>query len=427
MTRNDIDLKEDYTPRNILAIDLKCFYASVECIERGLDPFKTPLVVCDTSRGQGTIILAVSPFLKEKGVPSRCRRYELPKDIPNIIYATPRMSLYIKKSTEINKIYREFVSKDDIHIYSIDESFLDVTDYLKASKMNDVQFAKKIIKTIKEKTGLTVCAGIGENLFLAKVAMDIGAKHKKDLIDKWTLDDVPKKLWPISPLSKVWSIGTQMEKKLNNLGLFTMGDIANYDPFIISQKFGIKGEELFLHANGIDRAIISKKINKKPKTLTVGQVLFFDANKDEAIRIAKEMSRTLAKRLKESHSMLNRLCLAYVGSKENPLVFSKYLDSDHPLDTSKELEDLVELISSYCPSDFKIRNIYLVGENLNDDCIIQESLFSNKEKHEKEKELDEAIDKVRKKYGSTSIMRASSLTKHSTEKQRLTQIGGHKA
>ena len=207
-----------YIKRNIIAIDLKSFFASCECIERNLDPFTTPLVVCDPTRN-GAITLAVTPFMRNLGVPSRGRAYYLPKNI-YIIKAPPRMSLYVKKSREVLSIYLEFVSKEDMHVYSIDEVFLDVTDYLHMYNMTDYELANKIMKRIKEKTGLTTTAGIGPNILLAKIAMDIEAKHVPNNIAKWTYEDIPNKLWSITPLSKMWSIGPRMEANLNKLGLY---------------------------------------------------------------------------------------------------------------------------------------------------------------------------------------------------------------
>lgn len=421
------ELLEGYKPRNILSIDLKCFYASVECIERGLDPFTTPLVVCDTSRGDDTIVLAVSPYLKTLGIPSRCRKYELPKNIPSMIYATPRMKLYLEKSVEVTNIYRNFVSKQDIHVYSIDESFLDVTDYLYAANMTDVEYAQTIIKEVKRKTGLTVCSGIGENLFLAKVAMDIGAKHKKSLFDKWTRKDLPSTLWPIKDLSKIWGIGSRMNEHLQQMGFQTMGDIAHSDPSILSKAFGIKGEELYLHANGIDRAIISQSVSKPPKSLSVGQVLFFDATTEEAIRIAREMGRKLANRIEEKKVAIGRLDLFLIASNNKGPSYSNRSRYEKQLDTTKEIEEEIIRLCSLCPSDLSIRSIYLVASELVKDNEVQMDFFTDWTQHDKERRLDKTIASIRQLYGNTSILRCSSLLKHSTEKARLSQIGGHRA
>jgi DNA polymerase V len=228
--------------RTILAIDLKSFYASVECVDRGVDPFTTPLVVADLSRGKGTIILAVSPYLKTLGIPSRLRLYDLP-EIKGMIYATPRMEHYIVRSLEVIKVYLKYVAEEDMHIYSVDEAFLDITHYLKAAGCTKKEYAKKIIDDVYKTTGLTVTAGIGPNLFMAKVAMDVEAKKRKDFMASWEMKDVPAKLWPLTPLSKMWGIGERMEKRLNALGMYTVGDIAVSDKWYLHNKFGQIGEE----------------------------------------------------------------------------------------------------------------------------------------------------------------------------------------
>lgn len=197
--------------RNILCIDLKSFFASVECVERNLDPFTTPLIVADPSRKGGAITLAVTPYMKTLGVPSRGRVFEIPKNI-KYITAPPRMSLYVKKSKEVINCFLDFISKEDMHVYSIDEAFLDVTDYLKLYKMDDITLAKTIMARIKEKTGLTSTCGIGPNLLLAKVALDIESKHSPDFIAKWTYEDVKTKLWNITPLDEMWGIGSKTMK-----------------------------------------------------------------------------------------------------------------------------------------------------------------------------------------------------------------------
>ena len=223
-----------YVKRNIMCIDLKSFFASCECVERGLDPFKVPLVVANKKQGNGAITLAVTPALKKQGIPGRVRLYDIPKNIKYEI-VPPRMKLYIEKSKQVVGIYLDYVAPEDLHIYSIDECFLDVTDYLKLYKKTDYELAEEILKTVEEKTGLTATCGIGPNLLLAKVAMDTEAKKYKNGIAKWTYDDVPEKLWSITPLSKMWGIGPRMEKKLNNLNIYTVGELANYDKNILKE------------------------------------------------------------------------------------------------------------------------------------------------------------------------------------------------
>ena len=211
--------------RHFLCIDLKSFFASCECIEKGLDPFKYPLVVANPHQGMGAITLAVTPYLKNLGVKSRCRLYEIDKNIKYFI-AKPRMNLYAEKSKTVISIYLDFISEEDLHIYSIDECFLDITNYLKLYHKNDLELAETILNTIYQKTGLTATCGIGPNMLLAKIAMDIEAKHNSNNIAKWTQEDIPNKLWPLKPLSKMWGIGKRLEQKLNKLNIITIGDLA---------------------------------------------------------------------------------------------------------------------------------------------------------------------------------------------------------
>ena len=287
--------------RHVLCIDLKSFFASVECVERHIDPFKVNLVVANPNQGNGAITLAITPHLKSLGIKSRTRLYEIPRNIKYVI-VPPRMSLYIKKSKEGVGIYLDFVAEEDLHIYSIDECFLDVTHYLKMYKMTDYELAQKILKTIEEKTGLTATCGIGSNMLLAKLSMDIEAKKYKNGIAKWTMDDVASKLWPIRPLSKMWSIGPRMEKKLNTMGMVTVGDIANHDKNDLKKKFGVIGEELWNHANGIDLSVISDwKVTPKNSSYSHSQVLFKDYYGENIKLIIEEMIDVVCQRLRKNH------------------------------------------------------------------------------------------------------------------------------
>ena len=212
--------------RIIICIDLKTFYASVECVERNLDPFNTNLVVADPERGKGTICLAISPKMKMLGVKNRCRVFEIPQNIKYIM-AKPRMSKYIEYSANIYGIYLKYVSKEDIHVYSIDEAFLDVTDYLKTYNMNAMQLTKVIIKDIYDTYGITATAGIGTNLYLAKIALDIISKHTVTNIGWLDEEKYKRELWHHKPLTDFWQIGKGIEKRLNKLHIYDMYDYAS--------------------------------------------------------------------------------------------------------------------------------------------------------------------------------------------------------
>lgn len=422
---------KDLVKRNIIAIDLKSFFASCECIERGLDPFTTPLIVCNPERN-GSITLAVTPFLKQFGVPGRCRVYDLVKyPIPKsvkIIKAPPRMSLYIQKSKEVLSVYLEFVAKEDMHVYSIDEVFLDVTNYLKMYKMTTLELAKTIINRIKDKTGLTTTAGIGPNLLLAKVAMDIEAKHSPDNIGVWTYEDIPTKLWPITPLSKMWGIGPRMEKRLNKLGLYSIGDIAHYDKNLLKDEFGILGEELWNHANGIDLSKISDFNGQiKDKSISHSQILFKDYNADNIEIIIREMIEVLAKRLRSSHKQtaLIGLGIGYSKTYGGGFYHMQKLET-HTTNEKTILEICLNMFDRYY-ENLPIRKVSLCFGRLADDNGIQLNLFEEFEEVKKNKQENEAIDEIKKKYGNNAILKASSLLSDSTIKERNGKIGGHNA
>ena len=221
-----------------LVIDLKTFYASVECVERGLDPFTTNLVVADPSRGKGAICLAITPAMKMLGIKNRCRIYEIPENVKYII-ALPRMQKYIDYSANIYEIYLKYISKDDIHVYSIDEAFLDVSKYLKFYKMKSIDLAKTIMKDIYDTYGITATCGIGTNMYLAKIALDIMSKHSPSNIGWLDEEKYKKELWHYRPLSDFWQIGRGIEKRLNRKRIFDMYDIAHTDPKILYKELSL--------------------------------------------------------------------------------------------------------------------------------------------------------------------------------------------
>ena len=325
--------------RVIAVIDLKAFYSYVECLDRGLDPWKTPLVVADKDRGTNTIVLSVSPYLKKQGIPSRCRIKELPKKF-KYIYAVPRMERYLEKSANVISVLYSFVAEEDVHVYSIDEAFIDLTTYLNYYKKTPLQMVTTIINQIKEETSLQATAGIGDNFFLAKVALDIYAKTAKNGIARLSSNEIKEKLWPITPLRKVWSIGERTEAKLNKMNIFTVKDIANSNIDYLKSKFGVMGEQLWRHANGIDDADIHEQYEPKERSFSLGQVLFRDYQKDEAITIIREMVDTLAGRMRNDNKMCNTVSL-YIGYSKNQGGFSRRATLLSTTDDSKVLLDAI--------------------------------------------------------------------------------------
>lgn len=414
--------------RNILCIDLKSFFASVECINRGLDLFKTPLVVADQSRGQGAITLAVTPYLKKQGVKSRGRIFEIPKEI-KYITVKPRMSLYIKKSTEVVETYLEFIDKNDLHIYSIDEAFLDVTSYLKMYQKTDYELAKMILKRIKDKTGLTATCGIGPNMLMAKIAMDNEAKKNNDGIAKWTYDDIEDKLWKIEPLSKMWGIGSKMERKLNNFGIKSVGDLANYDKNKLKKKFGVIGEELWKHANGIDYSDIRQKnIVIRDKSIGTSQILFKNYYGNNIGIIISETVDTLLIRLRKEKKLTQLVSLSIGYSKDIGGGFNHSLKLDSRTNNKKKIFDIcMYMFDKYYEEDTPIRKVGISFGKLSDDNWIQLSIFDKIDDLNRINKIDEIVDDLKNKYGKNTILNASSLLNDSTIISRNNKIGGHNA
>ncbi len=411
--------------KTIAVIDLKAFYSFVECVDRGLDAWTTPLVVADKERGKNTIVLSVSPFLKARGVPSRLRIRDLPKGY-DYVYAVPRMERYIEKSAEVVRIMMDFVSEDDIHVYSIDEAFLDITSYLNYYKMTPLQLVSKIIQTIKERTGLQATAGIGDNFFLSKVALDIYAKHEKNGIAIMKQKDVKTKLWPISPLTKIWGIGERTAVKLNSLGIYNVGELANADKDFIHSHFGIMGDQLISHANGIDESDIHEVYIPKSTSITVGQVLFRDYNMNEVDIIIREMCDDLSQKLR-SDSKQTELVSLYIGySKETMGGFSRQMSLLHPTDDTEELFKALMEIKHRFIQDLPIRRIGINFGKLSAGGFKQIDMFGDAKKEKNNHDLFKAMDKLKDKYGKNILLRASALTDASTAIERHNQIGGHR-
>ena len=414
-----------YVKRNIMCIDLKSFFASCECVERGLDPFKVPLVVANKKQGNGAITLAVTPALKKQGIPGRVRLYDIPQNIKYEI-VPPRMKLYIEKSKQVVSIYLDYVAPEDLHIYSIDECFLDVTDYLKLYKKTDYELAEEILKTVEEKTGLTATCGIGPNLLLAKVAMDTEAKKYKNGIAKWTYDDVEKKLWSITPLSKMWGIGPRMEKKLNILNIYTIGELAHYDKNILKDKFGVMGLELWNHANGIDLSKISDfKVTPKDKSYSHSQVLFKDYDGNNVKLIIAEMVDVICARLRASGKESRVIGFGIGYSKDVDGGFYHSIKLETSTDSPREITNICFLIFDRYYNNLPIRKVSISCGGLTKKSGVQLNLFDSIENKNEEVKVNTAMDEIKSKFGKNSIVKARSLLPDSTAIARNEKIGGH--
>ena len=410
--------------RTIAVIDLKAFYSYVECLDRGLDPWKTPLVVADKDRGTNTIVLSVSPYLKKQGIPSRCRIKELPKKF-KYIYAIPRMERYLEKSADVIGVLYHFVAEEDVHVYSIDEAFVDLTTYLNYYQKTPLQMVMTIINQIKEETGLQATAGIGDNFFLAKVALDIYAKTARNGIARLHSNEIKEKLWPITPLHKVWSIGARTEAKLNAMNIFTVKDIATSNPDYLKSKFGVIGEQLWRHANGIDDADIHENYEPKERSLSLGQVLFRDYQKDEAITIIREMVDTLTSRMRNEDKMCNVVSL-YIGYSKQLGGFARRATLLSASDDGKTILDAILEIYHRYISNHPIRNIGICFGGLVPASHQQLNLFEDDKKQMNRHNLQKAVDQLHSKFGNNSVLRASSLLEESTIKERNEYIGGHR-
>jgi len=420
-------MKTMYVKRNILCIDLKSFFASCECIERNLDPFQVPLVVANPNQGNGAITLAITPYLKSKGIKSRTRLYEIPENVKYMI-VKPRMGLYLEKSSEVVNVYLDFIAKEDLHIYSIDECFLDVTDYLKLYKKSDYELAEEILNTITKKTGLTATCGIGPNMLLAKVAMDIEAKKYKNGIAKWTYEDIPEKLWSITPLSKMWGIGPRMEKKLNSLGINSIGELAHFNRNILKDKFGVMGTELWNHANGIDLSRIKDwKTLPKDKSYSHSQVLFKDYDETNIKLIISEMIDVITARLRKNNKQTKVIGFGIGYSKDIGGGFYHSIKLDTPTDSSKDILNQCLIIFERYYDSSPIRKVSISAGGLCQKVGVQLNIFETYDEVKASDELNAAVDEIKNKFGKNSLIKASSLLPDSTAIERNKKIGGHAA
>ena len=486
-----------------IAIDLKSFYASCECVIRGLDPLRCNLVVADTSRTEKTICLAVSPSLKEYHIPGRARLFEVIQRVKEInqerlknnnykpfigrsydsyelkenkaleldfIAATPSMQRYIDISSKIYEIYLKYVSKDDIHVYSIDEVFIDATPYLNTYKLTPYQFAEKLIKDVLKNTGITATAGIGTNLYLAKVAMDILAKHIK--ADRYgiriaELDEMSyrEKLWTHEPLSDFWMIGHGYERRLNNMLLYNMGDVCRYalnHEDKLYNEFGVNAEILIDHAFGIEPCTMKdiKNFIPQSKSLGEGQVLHEPYPYDKAYICLLEMVENITFKLYQRNYVAKGISLFisydhtnkldgevvkdYIGRivpkpASGSIMFDKYTSSfmiikDYVKYLYKKIVDknlsirrinvsFFDMIpTSQVPKDNNKRNITL----FDDIDEIEKEEKKEDERLSKEKNMQDALLKIKNKYGKNSVVKGMDLLDGATLIERNNEIGGHK-
>ena len=489
-----------------VAIDLKSFYASVECKERGLDPITTNLVVADSSRTEKTICLAVSPALKSYGIPGRARLFEVVQKVKEVniyrkrkatnrtftgssysdielkknkslelsyIIAPPRMAYYMKYSSKIYNIYLKYFSSDDIYVYSIDEVFIDVTHYLKTYNMRAKELVTKVIQDVYQTTGITATAGIGTNLYLCKIAMDIVAKHVKpdnNGVRIAGLDEMAyrKLLWGHRPLTDFWRVGKGYTKKLEEHGMYTMGDVARMsvkNEDLLYKLFGVNAELLIDHAWGWENVTIESIKAYRPATNSIcsGQVLHCPYNYENTKIIVKEMTELLALDLVEKGLVTNQIVLEVgydVDNLKNQTISSLYngeittdkygrkvpkhahgtINIDHQTASSKVLTGyIIKLYEQIVNKQLLVRRINITVNNVVNENMVKTSDYEQinlfvdyaevnekRKKEEAEKEIQKATIGIKSKYGKNAILKGMNLQKEGTTIERNRQIGGHK-
>ncbi len=413
-----------------LCIDLKSFYASVECVERGLDPMTANLVVADPERSDKTICLAITPAMKKLGIRNRCRVFEIPKAVQYIM-AEPRMKLYIDYAAAIYGIYLHYVSKEDIHVYSIDEAFLDVTSYLKLYHMTARELAKTIMQDILQQTGIQSTCGIGTNLYLAKVALDILAKHADDGIGYLDENLYREKLWQHKPLTDFWRIGPGISRKLANYGITTMESIASSNEDFLYRLFGIDAELLIDHAWGREPTTIADIKAYIPKTncVTSGQVLMRDYEFAEGLLIIKEMTDLLCLDLTAKEVVTKSVTL-HVGYANHLKLEPAHGTAALSTETNSEhiIRPAVEaLYKRIVNPQYPIKRINLTCNNVRPETCRQITLFEDTAQLEKNHKVQSAVLDIKQKYGKNAILKAMNLEKAATARERNRQIGGHKS
>ena len=435
--------------RQYLCIDLKSFYASVECVERGLDPMTTRLVVADPERSDKTICLAVSPAMKALGVRNRCRVFEIPPDI-DYIMATPRMALYVERSADIYGVYLTYLAPEDIHVYSIDEVFMDVTDYLSLYGCTARELGERIRADVLARTGIPASCGIGPNLYLAKIALDITAKHSPDFFGELDEESYKATLWNHRPLTDFWRIGEGIQRRLALMGIHTMGELAMAPEEPLYKEFGIDAEILIDHAWGIEPVRMEhiKAYRSESHSLSSGQVLMRDYNYSDALTVAKEMADGVALALVRQGKLASSISI-WVGyamtaemraaAREEGGMRAWYRSipssggtKRFPSPTNSReaiYRAVVELFETDVDRDTPIRRMTVNAGGVVDEGAsgIQLDLFADGERLDSEHRRQEAVAAVKARFGNNAVLKGIDLLPEATGRERNRQIGGHKS
>ncbi|MGY0836846.1 Y-family DNA polymerase [Aerococcus urinaeequi] len=425
--------------RDILCIDCKSFYASVEAAARDLDPLTTKLVVMSyhdatggQSRGSG-LILASSPAAKKAfNISNVTRARDLPYPYPDdLVIVQPQMRLYMEKNQEINRIYKTYVDEANHHVFSIDESFLDVTDSLRLFKVSSAyEMAQKIQKDVFDQTGIYTTIGIGDNPFLAKAALDIGSKKEKSMIAEWRYEDVSKTLWQVADLTQICGIGHRMARRLQGMGINNVYDLAHSSYYVLKDKLGVMGAQLYAHAWGIDRSFLGTPYTSKDKSIGNSQVLPRDyTDKDEIAIVVKEMADQVGTRLRRAGAQTQIVGLGigysigYFDAYGKRGIHKQIKVS--PTNQSKVIAEAALYLLSLIYDHQVVRNISLYSGKLVYQQAVQLDLFESENKQVADMTTDRIIDTIRKKYGFKSLVYASSLKPGGRAIERSSLVGGH--
>jgi len=415
-----------------LCIDLKSFYASVECVERELDPMTTRLVVADPDRSDKTICLAVSPALRALGVKNRCRVFEIPKGIQYLM-APPRMQKYIDYAAEIYGIYLRHIAPEDIHVYSIDEAFLDVTPYLAPYGKTPRAMAQFLMGEVLRETGIRATCGIGTNLYLAKVALDIQAKHAPDFIAELTEARYRETLWEHRPITDFWRVGAGTARRLAHMGVDTMGGVAQLPEDVLYHAFGVDAELLYDHAWGREPTTIAHIKAYRPKNhgLSSGQVLMRDYAHEEAALIVREMMDQMSLELVDKGLMATSLGL-YVGyaNRTQTPPDGGSVTLDNPMQNDRDLIHAASaLYERITDPEADVRRITLSCSTVPVSQAVQQlSLFdAPPEEDERALRIRQAVVDLKKRFGKNAVLKGMDLEDAATARDRNRQIGGHKS
>ncbi|MBE6862421.1 MAG: DNA repair protein [Ruminococcus sp.] len=418
--------------RTYLCIDLKSFYASVECVERGLDPMKANLVVADPDRSKGTICLAISPAMKALGVRNRCRVYEIPQNI-EYITAPPRMQKYIDYAARIYEVYRKYIHKDDIYVYSIDEVFIDVTEYLSCYNKTPKEMAVILMEEVLKYVGVRAACGIGTNMYLAKVALDITAKHSPDFIGILNEESYRRTLWQHQPITDFWRIGRGTAGRLARYGIHTMEDIALAKEELLYKAFGIDAELLIDHAWGREPVAIADIKSYTPQSTSIsrGQVLLRDYTADEGRLILREMLDLMCLDLVEQNSVTGSVCI-YIGYSHTCGAPSARGSTSLCIETSSDkiiIPAVLKVYDRIIDSNLPIRRINISFNNLTENSSsVQLSFFeeADSDKLERCLSIQQAVLSIKKRYGKNAVLKGMNFLEGATTRERNDQIGGHK-